>query len=142
MTADLLDVSQSDIAEADQKGKTIKSEDVFKGDTTVVSISHPPFVKMSWSADEVMDQLEPPKTIIRDWNRQIPEKEIDDVWKDINYEERYREYLLTDSKADSAMFKLEMMLEGGDVVLGCTCRMYEYCPRRIVYEVLEERLEE
>ena len=107
-------------------------------ETDLYILNHPPFITIVNDAAGHLEGLTPPKSLIEDWNREIPNNSIPDTWETVKYEERYREFLETDENAKSDLFKINMLSQVKNVCLVCSCTQWEYCIRRVIYEYLTE----
>lgn len=109
-------------------------------DTKFLCLVHPPFVCVEPDSEGSLWGLKPPDSLIRDWNKEIisVEKYYPEVWEEVDYENRYREHLRTDSDAQSDMFTISATANGSDVCLLCQDEFYDFCIRRIVFEYMHD----
>lgn len=125
----------SDVGVSDQ-GDSIDSNFIY------FCISHPPWVSFGKALSGELKGLRVPDDIVEDWNRQIPDKPIPQVWEEIDYEKRYKRHLKFDPQAKKDLEKVEMLDGEKDICIVCTCssQMYKYCPRRVVYEYYQNNI--
>lgn len=124
--------SGSDYAETDQEDKLVTE------DTVLFCLVHPPWMCLSIETRDDLYGLKPPDSLVRDWNKEIINGYTPEVWKEIEYERRYKEHINTDKDAKQDIFRISMLTRNEDVCLMCQCQFYHFCIRRIVYEHLEE----
>lgn len=129
--------ARSDHGYADQDGKYIDP------DTKFFCLKHPPFICVSSRAEDTLYGLEPPDSLVADWNREVANKNggadtIPEVWEEINYEDRYKKHLEEDEEAGEDIFRLSVLTKHHDIAIICQDQYYQFCPRRIVYEYMSE----
>ena len=120
------------VSEADQPGKRVDE------DTKVFAITHPPWYTISNRIDERLEGLNPPRQLTEDWNRNVAELGPYQTWEEIDFEKRYIQHIELAPPAEAALRKIKMLLNVGDVCLVCGDRCYDLCPRRLVYERIQE----
>lgn len=133
MTAYSLAVMGEGTSEADQKGLFVED------DTEVFRISHPPWINICRRGKE-MESLSPPRQLSEDWNRNVAELGPYETWEEINYEKKYYEHIEFSPAAEKALRKLRMLCKARDVCIVCGDPYYELCPRRLIYERVQEQL--
>lgn len=111
--------------------------EMLSGDVKIASVRHPPYLKVIGEVDMELG-LRPPPQLAEDWIREMTGTvSIPEAWKKIEYERRYKEFLSSDG-ATKTLTRLRTVLKHNDVALVCTCHAFPFCPRRIIYERIEE----
>lgn len=129
----------SDVAHSDQG-------DIISDETYLFGIPHPPYINPEPYVDEMLNNLEPPNELRRDWfkasnNGIIGPEALAEGFQEVNYEERYMEHLNNSVPVTKDLKKVKEKLdEGRRVAFICSCGrlMYPLCPRRILVERLTE----
>lgn len=121
-----------DYGHADQEGKTVDP------DTVYFYVKEPPWITTSGVSEGTLEGLEPPKKLRREWFNELLETSHLEAWKEVNYEERYKDYLRRSSKAQEDMFRVSTLSKHHQVCLICQEELYHFCIRRLVYEFMRD----
>lgn len=126
--------SSGDYGHADQDRELLTPE------TKYLCLVHPPFFCIKREKEGKLWGLEPPDKLTQDFQSEIVKsgKFHQDVWDEVDFENRYTDHIESDNDAQQDIFTITAILNGSDVCLLCMEHTDKWCIRRLIREHLQE----
>ncbi len=122
----------------------------FDDDTHLVGVVRRPTPWFHATVDENHRELGPPETLLDETEARQAEirtpdisdgQALDAAWEDVNFAERYREYLANSGEAAATITALaDRVRDGEDVVLVCYESPEKRCHRHLLVDVVADRV--
>jgi uncharacterized protein YeaO (DUF488 family) len=120
-----------------QKGEQVSISESFKENPkeyTKIAVVRKPMYGIKKETDEHNKDLSPPIELLEDFWEQKEDMSHNEAWEEVNFEERYLEYIKNNPAVESIIQRLR---DGENITLVC----YEKKPKKCHRHILKRRIE-